>query len=310
MSIYVPWLADAARMTGYPVVEEAGWRSRGRYGFRVVEGVVGHHTAGPATGEYPCRSIILNGRSGLPGPLANFGLGRSGTIYVVAAGVANHAGDSAYAGFTDLNDEFLGIEAEDDGDGNWTSEQIDCYPRLVAACLYYMKRPATRYGGHKNVAIPTGRKVDPAGIDTAWMQSKVHHYLTYPNQIGKSSMPTDAELDTWVVGAIRERWLFHGGMTGRLGKPLTKELATADGVGRYNHFERGSIFYHPSTGARAIWGGFRDAYAKLNWAEGILGYPKTEEQPHPEGAMQDFTGGVLTWNSVTGDIWHHYYVLG
>lgn len=188
MGIFVPWLADAAKMTGYPVVEEANWRTRGHGGFRVVEGVTGHHTAGPATGEYPCRKVIRDGRAGLRGPLGNFGLGRSGTIYVVAAGVAYHAGVSTFAGFYNLNDEFLGIEAEDDGDGNWTPEQLDAYPRLVAACLHYMKRDESRYAGHKDVAIPIGRKVDPKGIETPWMRSVVRVYLSNPTSIRKGSV--------------------------------------------------------------------------------------------------------------------------
>lgn len=193
-AIYIPWLADASRATGYPVVEERGWRTRGNKsgGFRVVEGVAGHHTAGPKTGEYPCRNIILNGRTGLPGPLANLGLGRSGTIYVVAAGAANHAGYSAHEGFTNLNDEYIGIEAEDDGDGLWTPEQIDCYPRLVASLLSYMNRGSERYAGHKDIAIPLGRKPDPAGIDTGWMRLVVGEYLANKPSINKNYAPLPA----------------------------------------------------------------------------------------------------------------------
>lgn len=177
MSIYVQWLADAARSTGYPVAEVAGWRTRGHGGMRVVEGVVGHHTAtsDKAAGDYPSLGIVTNGRSDLAGPLCNLGLGRSGTIYVVAAGVAYHAGASRWAGFTDLNDEFLGIEAESAGTGSWTPAQLDAYPKLVAALLRYMSRGADRYAGHKDVCLPAGRKIDPVGIDTNWMRSRVNN---------------------------------------------------------------------------------------------------------------------------------------
>lgn len=205
MAIFIPWLADAARMTGYPVVEEAGWRTRGAsgYGMSVVEGVVGHHTAGPATGEYPCRNIILNGHSTLPGPLAHYGLGRSGTIYVVAAGRANHAGTSSWAGYTSLNNKFIGIEAEDDGDGSWTRSQVDCYPRLVAALLYYMKRDTSRYAGHKDIA-PT-RKVDPAGIDSGWMRTQAGLYLKNPATINKGYLaPGPDGLEETVFRSIHD----------------------------------------------------------------------------------------------------------
>ncbi|GJF06611.1 N-acetylmuramoyl-L-alanine amidase [Pseudonocardia sp. D17] len=178
--IYVPWLADAARLTGYPVAEVSGWKSRGHGGMTSVEGVVCHHTAGPKTGEYPSLQVVRDGRAGLPGPLANLGLGRSGTVYVMAAGLAYHAGVSAWAGYSDLNYRFLGIEAEDDGDGVWTAEQLDCYPRLVAALLYYMRRNASRACAHRECALPLGRKPDPTGIDMPAFRARVGQLLADP----------------------------------------------------------------------------------------------------------------------------------
>jgi hypothetical protein len=187
--IWVPWLADAARLTGYPVVEIAGWRTRGHGGMSSVEGVVLHHTAGPRKGEYPSLAVVRDGRSGLPGPLANFGLGRSGTVYVNASGLAYHAGASAWSGrdpdgrsfgFTNLNARFLGIEAEDDGDGTWTPEQIDCYPRLAAALCSYMRRSAARVCAHRECAVPTGRKPDPTGIDMPSLRNRVAGLLADP----------------------------------------------------------------------------------------------------------------------------------
>jgi hypothetical protein len=172
--VYVPWLVDAARSTGYPVVEVAGWQTRGHGGMRVVEGVVGHHTAtaDSAPGDYPSLDLVVNGRADLAGPLCNLGLGRSGTVYVVAAGCAYHAGASRWLGFLDLNDEFLGIEAESAGYGGWTDAQRDAYPKLVAALLRYMSRGVDRYAGHKDVCVPAGRKIDPVGIDTGWLRQR------------------------------------------------------------------------------------------------------------------------------------------
>jgi hypothetical protein len=87
----VPWLAQAARMTDFPVVEVDGWRSRGHGGMDTLEGVVLHHTAGPASGDYPSLRVVRDGRPGLAGPLAQLGLARSGTIFVIAAGLSYHA---------------------------------------------------------------------------------------------------------------------------------------------------------------------------------------------------------------------------
>jgi hypothetical protein len=180
MTLYVPWLADAARSTGYRVVEVGGWRTRGHGAMRLVEGVVGHHTAtsDSAPGDYPSLNIVTNGRSDLAGPLCNLGLGRDGTIYVVAAGCAWHAGASAWAGYTDLNDEFLGIEAESAGTGKWSAAQLDCYPKLVGALLKYMNRGTDRYAGHKDVCVPHGRKPDPVGIDTAWLRGQAAKFMS------------------------------------------------------------------------------------------------------------------------------------
>jgi N-acetylmuramoyl-L-alanine amidase-like protein len=195
-SLYVQWLADAARSTGYPVVEVAGWRSRGHGGMRVVEGVVGHHTGttDKAAGDYPSVGIVTNGRSDLAGPLCNLGLGRSGTIYVVAAGCAWHAGASRWAGFTDLNDKFLGIEAESAGTGGWSNAQLDAYPKLVAALLRYMSRGPDRYAGHKDVALPLGRKPDPVGIDTNWMRQQVARILGASGGGGSAAPGKDDEM--------------------------------------------------------------------------------------------------------------------
>lgn len=179
--VYSPWLADAARLTGYPVVEVAGWRTRGHGGMRVVEGVIAHHTAGPRTGNYPSLNVVTNGRAGLKGPLSAYGLGRDGTIYVIAAGVSWHAGVTRWAGFSDLNDEFYGIEAESAGTvDDWTHAQKDCYPRLVAAILYYIRRGPDRLVGHKECALPIGRKPDPAFTNMVTMRAQVATMLLDP----------------------------------------------------------------------------------------------------------------------------------
>lgn len=182
--IWIPWIVDAAnaavRGTGYQVVVVDGYQARGHGGFNALEGVVGHHTgtADSAPGDYPTLRIVRDGRSDLAGPLCNYGLGRSGTIYVVAAGVAWHAGASAYAGMVDLNSLFLGIEAESAGAGRWTPQQLDVYPRLVGSALNYIRRSANRYASHRTVATPAGRKDDPRGIEDVWMQQRVAAFLS------------------------------------------------------------------------------------------------------------------------------------
>jgi hypothetical protein len=189
-NMMVLWLADAARMTGYPVIEQSGWKTRGHGQMAMCEGVVGHHTATPASakGDYPSLAVVRDGRQGLAGPLSHLGLGRSGTVYVIAAGNCWHAGASAHAGYKDLNNKYLGIEAEDDGDGKWTDLQKDAYPKLVGALLHVMKRPVSRYISHRGCALPAGRKPDPAGMTDDWMRTMAAKHMATLS--GKPSTPT------------------------------------------------------------------------------------------------------------------------
>jgi hypothetical protein len=215
-NVWCHWLVDAARMavagTGLSVIVQPGWESRGHGGLRLVEVVVGHHTATPESspGDYPSLHVVTNGRSDLPGPLANLGLGRSGNVYVIAAGLAYHAGASAYAGYYDLNDESLGIEAEDSGDGVWTDAQLFMYPRLVGALLHYMRRGADRYCSHRTCATPAGRKPDPAGISDGWM----HSQITIPPQEDDMDATQDQRLknvETWLASFLHAYGEFTDG---------------------------------------------------------------------------------------------------
>jgi hypothetical protein len=204
MSFFIPWLADAARLTGYPVVEIAGWRGHGHGGMRVVEGVTDHHTADGPSGNYPSLNIVRNGRAGLAGPLSQLGLGRDGTVYVIASGTTWHAGSSQWAGFRDLNDEFIGIEAESTGTrDDWTAAQRDCYPRLNAALCFFMRRGADRVAGHKEICIPAGRKIDPAFWDMNQMRGKVAWYLQDPTgRIPRFKTPGDSAPTALPIAAL------------------------------------------------------------------------------------------------------------
>lgn len=224
--VFVPWLVDAARLTGYPVVEVPGWQQRGHGGLSAVEGVVAHHTAGPAPGDMPSLAVVRDGRADLRGPLAQLGLGRSGTIYVIAAGLCYHAGKSQWAGMTSLNARYLGIEAESVGDGSdWTPEQLDAYPRLAAALLHYMRRDAGRLASHAEVALPAGRKIDPAGIDMRQMRATVTRMLGAPLQRiprgstdGDTMTPDQARLLAEVHELLTRR---HEPWQGGTGEALT-----------------------------------------------------------------------------------------
>lgn len=159
-------LADWLRADGLTVVEHPGWETRGADLKALPVVVIGHHTATPAKakGDLPTLRLLINGRSDLAGPLCQVALSRSGVFHVLASGKANHAGRGAWRGVTE-SARTIGIEAEHPGTGAWPAAQIDAFDRGVAALLRNLGQPATAYCGHREWALPAGRKVDPGGID-------------------------------------------------------------------------------------------------------------------------------------------------
>lgn len=104
------------------------------------------------------------------------------------------------------------------------------------------------------------------------------------------------------MGAIDAKYQALGGCASVLGKPTTNELATPDGVGRFNHFEHGSIYWTPSLGAHEVHGSIHDKWAALDWEKGILGYPITDEVRTPDnvGRYNVFENGSIYWTQATG----------
>ena len=99
-----------------------------------------------------------------------------------------------------------------------------------------------------------------------------------------------------VIGRIGARYSELGGPTSWLGFPKTGEEKTPDGRGRYVHFEHGSIYWTPETGAWPISKDLFDAWGKNGFEGGDLKYPVSEPRKVGEGEVQDFENGVLTRN--------------
>lgn len=98
-----------------------------------------------------------------------------------------------------------------------------------------------------------------------------------------------------VIGAILARYQATGGPAGIHGFPVTDELSTPDGRGRFNLFQGGSIYWTPATGAHSVYGAIRDRWAQLGWETSALGYPVSDEYSVPGGRAQDFQYGSLGW---------------
>ena len=168
MAFSLTWLSQVLLDAGLKVAEQPGWQNRGRGDVGGIVGVICHHTSGPKTGNMPSLGVVINGRNDLPGPLSQLCLGRDGTFFVVAAGRCNHAGIGNWQGFTSGNTNFIGIEAENTGelrgpkvDIPWPAVQMDAYRHGVAAILKMIRANAIMCCGHKEYALPVGRKDDP-----------------------------------------------------------------------------------------------------------------------------------------------------
>lgn len=165
------WLADTLRDAGLKVVEHPNWQVRGKDGMR-PRIVIIHHTATHWTqSDAAVTSLLVNGRTDLPGPLCHLGLNRDGTFIVIAAGKANHAGAGQWM---DANEsvEAIGIEAYNWGNSvpfpsrePWPNVQLEAYEKGVAALLRRIGRDQQHVCAHREWALPAGRKPDPSGID-------------------------------------------------------------------------------------------------------------------------------------------------
>ena len=102
-----------------------------------------------------------------------------------------------------------------------------------------------------------------------------------------------------VHGVIHDKWGELGREAGPLGYPVTDEGPSADGVGRYNHFELGSIHWSPATGPHEVRGAIRDAWEATGWETGPLGYPVSDEYAVPGGRRSDFEHGSILYEGET-----------
>ena len=121
-----------------------------------------------------------------------------------------------------------------------------------------------------------------------------------------------------IRGDILTKWLSLGGVQSSLGFPRTDELETLDRSGRFSHFENGSIYWTPSTGAHEIRGAIFEKWATTNYEKGVLGYPTTDELAATDGVTRynEFQKGAIYWTPSAGayivlnPIWSKWQSLG
>ncbi|MFP5218319.1 MAG: CAP domain-containing protein [Actinomycetes bacterium] len=136
----------------------------------------------------------------------------------------------------------------------------------------------------------------PTSAELALPDGRFRHYQVGSLYQKSGSAPFE------VRGAIRGEWAALGWERSALGWPRTDELGTPDRRGRFNHFERGSLYWTPTTGAREVRGAIRNTWARLGWENSVLGYPLTHELPTPDGKgrFNHFERGSVYWTRGTG----------
>lgn len=161
-------LADVARSAGLTVREVSGWKTRAIYTDDTIDpikAVMWHHTATKASEvtskNNPTLDYMVNGRGY---PLCNLALAWDGSVDVVAAGAAGHAGTGSYNSIVDTdkgNWQTIGIEVEGTTGLTWSTAQLEAAARLGKA-LSKAYGTSIAHIGHLEYA--PGRKIDPSGI--------------------------------------------------------------------------------------------------------------------------------------------------
>ena len=202
-------IADRLRRAGLRVVEVAGWQTRGSSSFN-PRGFVWHHTAGPARGNAPSLTICTYGRAGLAGPLCNVFQARDNTIYVVAAGRANHAGTGGWKGLSG-NSSVYGIEIENTGTGSepWRLDQLEVAAKVAAALL-----------GNPDMCCHhkewTSRKIDMHTVTGEAMRAATRNVLAGPPAPAPED-PEEDEVTTYIKTTdTGEIWALYGERIRRL----------------------------------------------------------------------------------------------
>ncbi|MGI4751894.1 MAG: LGFP repeat-containing protein [Janthinobacterium lividum] len=85
-----------------------------------------------------------------------------------------------------------------------------------------------------------------------------------------------------------------------LGYPISDESSTPDGVGRFNRFQNGMIYWTPKTGAFEVHGSILAKWSSIGYEKSPLGYPISDESAAIEnGRMSTFEHGqIYYWGNI------------
>lgn len=226
------WLADVLRDAGLVVKPYSGWETRGANDFTPL-GVMWHHTVtSPSTPDSSVdRTLATGGNANTPPPLCNYSTNRDGTVSIIAAGTANHAGAGAWNGITavsgvngdDGNERFFGDEMKNNGTTEaWPRAQLESARIAAAAILNHLGADASWLCSHKEWA--PGRKVDPHSLNMSTERGLV-------DAIMEDDMPTPEEIAQAVWSYPSQ---IDDGQGGKIHMQLAVSRGTNNAVASYN----------------------------------------------------------------------------
>lgn len=194
--------------------------------------------------------------------------------------------------------------------------------------LYHNPNLATDVTNWSTLAENVGYGGSVAVVHDAFMGSAPHRaniLATAPTQVGIGVVVSGGR--TWVTQVFRKPTAGYtgytvGGAIGATWSSFSSVLGAATSGeydvagGRAQSFQRGEVYWSPSTGAHAVWGAILARYKALGGSAGPLGMPTSSEQDTPGGRRTRFTNGQIVWSPSTGAVavWgginEHYSALG
>lgn len=265
----------------YTIDSDAHLIGQGDIPANKIKYVVAHHTAGGY--NKASEDIVKYGHSNLRGLLSQMVFKRDGSVRVVGMGVAYHAPSGrTFRGVPAGSGNYysLGIEAVSVGTrDDWTKEQRENYPKLIAALLVDLGLDERAWAFHRDLQA---EKPDPA----FWTQKQMQDGITYwyhKIKNGAANVPSKTAIED-----MAEKL--------ELGEPVTDERTCPDGVGKNRVYQGGNsiVYWTPKTPAAAVSGENLKKYAQIGYEKSILGYPITNEvKIRDEGTYQRFQKGNM-----------------
>ncbi|MCB0211876.1 MAG: hypothetical protein KDJ52_21225 [Anaerolineae bacterium] len=178
-------------------------------------------------------------------------------------------------------------------------DKIGRYQMYLGGTIYYHPHSGAHevHGAIRAKYESIGAEASPLGYPTT-DESKTPDGKGRYNHFQNGSIYWTPEIGAHEVhGSIRKKWKSLGWEKSILGYPITDESKTPDGIGRYNHFQHGSIYWTPQTDAHEVHGAIRELWKSLGWEKSQLGYPVSDEMltPDGKGRYSVFQNGTIYW---------------